>query len=157
MSQHQHGFTLVEMIAVMVLVGILAVVALPRLDSAGIFTELEYRDEIAAALRFAQKSAVAHRRLVCANAAGNQINLSIADAFPASVCNLPMSGPDGRVPAVVAPKPALSFSVAPASVLYFQPSGSISSDGAGVTIADFTLSPTGQPAVNVFGATGRVE
>lgn len=151
------GFTLVEMIAVMILIGILAVVALPRLNSVDAFAQLEYRDKIAASLRFAQKSAVAHRRLVCADTAGNQINLSIADAFPANACTLPMPGPNGRTPAAYPRSGGMSLGVLPSSVLFFQPSGIVTSDGAGTTVANFTLSPTDQPAINVFGATGRVE
>lgn len=156
MRRTLRGFTLVELVTVLVLVGILAVAVLPRLDSVGAFAELEYRDEIAATLRFAQKSAVAHRRLVCAATGGNQINLSMASGFPAAACNLPMPGPSGRLPAVAPPAAGLSLSVAPAgATLFFQPSGTVTSDAAGLLPADFTLTPSGQTPVVVSGATGH--
>ncbi|NNF16323.1 MAG: prepilin-type N-terminal cleavage/methylation domain-containing protein [Gammaproteobacteria bacterium] len=53
------GFTLVELVLVITLVGILAVVAAPRFFNNSTFDERGYRDEIGAALRYAQKVAVA--------------------------------------------------------------------------------------------------
>lgn len=150
------GFTLVEMISVLMVVGVLAVVALPRLSNIGAFTDVEYRDEIAAALRYAQKMAVAQRRLVCVTAAGNQINLAIASANPAVACTFPMPGPIGRDPAVVPPASGVVLAVT-TSPFYFQPSGVATSDSLGATIVDVTLTPTSQPAITVYGATGRVE
>ncbi len=52
------GFTLVELVLVISLLGILAVVAIPRLDFRG-FDEYAYLEESASAVRYARQVAVA--------------------------------------------------------------------------------------------------
>lgn len=58
------GFTMVELIIVMIIVGVIAVVVLPRFDLLGGFDARGYADQVEAWLRFAQKSALAQRRMV---------------------------------------------------------------------------------------------
>lgn len=55
----QRGFTLVELILVMVVIGILAAVAGPRFFSREVFDERVYFEGALAAVRYAQKVAVA--------------------------------------------------------------------------------------------------
>lgn len=58
--QHQHrGFTLIELIAVMILVGILSVALMSRVDSASSASVQAGRDSLVAALFFAQQVAMA--------------------------------------------------------------------------------------------------
>lgn len=58
------GFTMVELVVTMVVIGIMAVVALPRLTALGTFDARGAADQVASYLRFAQKSALAQRRNV---------------------------------------------------------------------------------------------
>lgn len=53
------GFTLVELVAVMTIVGILSVVAGPRFFDSEVFAARGFADDAASALRYAQKLAVA--------------------------------------------------------------------------------------------------
>ena len=55
----QRGFTLVELVLVMVVIGILAAVAGPRFFARGVFDERLYFEETLASLRYAQKIAMA--------------------------------------------------------------------------------------------------
>lgn len=60
----QSGFTMIELIVMMIVIGIMAVVVLPRLDLLRGFDEIGYRDKVRATLEYARKSAVAMRRQV---------------------------------------------------------------------------------------------
>jgi len=96
------GFTLIELVMVMVLLGILAVFVLPRIDLTRGFDEVGYRDAVRATLEYARKSAVAERRNVRVSLAGNNLSLSIDNDSPESggagsyPRNLPLPTPDRR-------------------------------------------------------------
>jgi len=64
MKKRQAGFTLVELIMTMVILGILAAVAAPRFFDNNVFQERGAADQVRAALRYGQKIAIAQRRNV---------------------------------------------------------------------------------------------
>lgn len=55
--RHSHGFSLIELITVIILIGVLSTFALGKLDFDG-FTNRAFYDEFRSALRYAQKLAV---------------------------------------------------------------------------------------------------
>ena len=74
----QAGFTLAELVVVMVVTGILAVVAVPRMLDMDQFSARGTRDFVGAALRYAQKSAIAMRRNVCVTVGATQLTVTYA-------------------------------------------------------------------------------
>lgn len=149
------GFTLPELIGVMILVSVLAVVALPKLDGALGFRDGAWRGELVASLRHARQTAVAHRRLVCASVTTGGVNLRIAGANPATVCSTDLPGPDGQ--SLFATGSGAATVASPTSVVYFQPNGRATTDAAGLNSSVWQFSITGQTAVTLLGETGHVE
>ena len=155
MARHG-GFTLVELIAVMVVLGILSAVALPRMMNNQALAGAAFQSDVVSALRYAQKSAVSHRRLVCATLTATTVTLAIATNNPDTSCAVgaALPSPDGTL--YQSRDGSVQASGYPAG-LYFQPAGTITSDGAGATLYSGTISITGQGApITIVGATGYV-
>ncbi len=151
----ERGFTLPELIAVLLVAAVLAVTVMPKFDGALSLRNDTWRDEVVAALRTAHQTAVSHRRLVCASVSGSSVTLSIAAANPASACSASLPGPDGAA-AYTTSSGGTTASVSPAGTLYFQPSGRVTSDGAGSTVSSRTIAISGTSAITVVGETGHV-
>ena len=155
----QRGFTLVEMIVVMVLLGILAVVALPRLSGGDAFSEAGFQAEVVAALRYAQKTAVSHRRLVCAQLTETTVTLQIAASNPANACGATLlRAPNGAAAFASTNRTSLALTAGtlPAT-LFFQPDGRITTNAAGSGLWSTGIVIADQPAITIAGATGYVK
>lgn len=85
------GFTLVELIMVMIMVGVLAVFALPRFFDRLTFDELAFHDQTKSMLRYAQKLAVAQNRSVFVRLNGSSVALCYD-----SGCSSHVAPPSGR-------------------------------------------------------------
>ncbi len=81
-SVAERGFTLIELIMVIVLLGVLAVFAAPRVLNTGDFTARGFHDETLSLLRFGQKTAIAQRRVVCVALNGTGVALTIDTSTP---------------------------------------------------------------------------
>jgi prepilin-type N-terminal cleavage/methylation domain-containing protein len=149
------GFTLPELLGVIVITSVLAVFAMPSLDGVFGFRDEAWRSELIAALRNARQTAVAHRRLVCVGIGTSGVSLQIAATNPAAACTHPLVGPDGQTTYATGSGTATTLS--PAGTLYFQPSGRATTDAAGTTSSTWQIAITGQPRITLLGETGHVE
>ncbi len=59
LQRTQRGFTIVELVAVLVILGIVSAVAAPRLFNNAVFSERGYANEVVASLRYARRLALA--------------------------------------------------------------------------------------------------
>lgn len=146
MRRHR-GFTLIELVTIIIILGIIAVVAMPRMSAGDDILAAEFRDKAVSSLRYAQKAANSHRRLVCASFTASSLSLQIARQKGVSSCDTDLPIPGAGANVVSSRNPAsVVFSPVPAA-LSFQPDG---------TAADQTLLIGGQPPIVIVGATGHV-
>ena len=147
------GFTIVELVVVMVIIGALAALGIPRLVGDKSSEAAVFGDQVASGLRRAQKIAMGHRRVVCATVGPKAVVLRVNDCGSAGIA-LNGSGDDDY---------ATSDSVltVTSATLYFQPDGRVTQDAAGVTAwPDNIVIAAGTTefrTITVQGTTGYVE
>jgi MSHA pilin protein MshC len=135
------GFTLVELIAILIVVGATAVVALGRVSNTNTFAGLAFAHEVRAALRFAQKFAVTSGCDVQAVVDGADATgaasscLSASGAFAGNPLRNPQSGAafSGTAPSGVDVSGSLTVT--------FDPAGGVTAGGT-VNVAGLPVSVT---------------
>lgn len=144
------GFTMVELILVMVIAGILAAVAIPRLMGRSSFDTRGFTDQLAATVRFAQKLAVSQRTPVFVQFTASDATLCYVAAAPCAVADQ-APGPGGEKPYTVTAPNGLTIVAVPA--LQFDASGGTSTLAAQL---DIQVNGAGAYHVLVERETGYV-
>lgn len=128
----QRGFTLVELVAVIVVLGILGAVAAGRFFDSNTLDSRSYADQVAALMRYAQKLAIAQNRDVYVRLAPSGIALCYSAACPA---DLQVRAPGGQnsqsaatkalcnAPAWACEAPPSGITMNTTSTFYFDPVG----------------------------------
>jgi MSHA pilin protein MshC len=117
----QKGFTVVELVTVMIIIGILAAIAAPRFFDSNVFQSRGFADQVQATLQYAQKEAIAQHRFVCVAYTSNSITLTINTI---TTCpGGPLASPSGGATYSVTSNPAsINFSPTPTG-FYFDALG----------------------------------
>lgn len=142
------GFTLVELVSIIVIAGILAAVAGPRFFNASTFAARGHADAAAGFLRYAQKLAIARHGSVTVQIDGTGLSLCASVGNPCADAN-PWPGPQGDTPYRIDTPNGVSQAASAASVSF---------DAQGRPSAGLTLSITGDVArtLTVEAETGYV-
>lgn len=131
----QRGFTLVELVMVLVILGVLAVFALPRILSGSDTAARGLHDSTLSYLRYAQKTAIAQRRTVCVAFTNTSVSLRIANTAASFDCaglnGVVLNGADGKASVSVS---GAAFSAA-----------TVNGIGCLATPAAFSFDGLGQP------------
>ena len=160
------GFTLVELVVILIVVGILAVAVIPRLFG-NEFAERGFHDGVKAAIQHARKVAVGSRRYVCVTVAANGVTLTLDPTLPeanaaAVACgaalNLPVPQPNCLANQVCAPAGVVLAVVAPGLANFnFDPLGRPVGANKAVLAAATTITVTNQPNIVVQPDSGGVQ
>ena len=152
------GFTMVELVVVMILIGVLAAIGIPRLLGDKNMEAAVFGDQVVSGLRRAQKIATGHHRVVCASVGPKAVTLRLNACGSAGIALAGLADDDFATTDSV-----LTVTTA---TLFFQPDGRVTTDAAGTTaVAAGALAiagtVNGQPTtfrtIHVEGTTGYVE
>ncbi len=138
----QRGFTLVELITVMVIIGILAVAALPRFFDRSTYDSRAFYDQLIATLRYAQKAAIAQHRFVCVTFGAS---ITLSQGTTTACAGGGLAGPGGQTPITVPNGVTLSGG----SSFYFDALG-VPSGARSITVSPYAT------AITVEAGTGYV-
>jgi MSHA pilin protein MshC len=143
-SNKNRGFTMVELITVLIIVGIIAAVALPKFFERGTYDSREFYDQVKATLRHAQKIAIAQRRFVCVAIAVNGVTLTYGAT---ATCGSALTSAEGKSPYIVT-SPTTDVTLNGAG-FYFDALGRASA-GSIITVSGYS------PSITVEQETGYV-
>jgi len=155
--RNEHGVTLIELIAVIIVLGILAAIAVPRLGDLDVFKTRGFYDQVASALRYAQKAAVASGCDVQVSVSSGQLTLfqhhdnCTTGSFDKAVS---IPGETNPPNAVSAPS-GMVISASPATFFYDSLGRAVGSPGA-LPTGNVTVH-VGTQSVTVVGDTGYVD
>lgn len=134
--RNQHGFTLVELVMAMVIIGILAAVVAPRFFDSNVFRSRGFADQVQATLRYAQKIAIARHRFVCAAFTASSITFTTGAT---AACGTTLASPTGDASYVITAPSGIAFGALP---------------------TDFSFDALGRPSTNqtitIVGATNPI-
>ena len=141
----QRGFTLTELVVVLILTGVLAAVAAPLLSTT-VVDEVRFHSETQAFLRYAQKTAISKRRNVCVAFTVTTVTATISNAFGGG-CSTALTGPGGISPYAATARGNATFTAVPTAIIF---------DASGAPNNPQTLLLSGSTSIVVEAGSGYV-
>jgi MSHA pilin protein MshC len=160
-TRRQRGFTLIELITIMVIMGILGALAAPRFFDRNVFDSRGFADQVLASLRYAQKEAIAQRRFVCAAFTANSVTLTYDPTAPsaahtAATCpGNALSSPSGETSYLVSSNQAKFTIVTPSNLDFNFDALGRASAARTISVTDVT-GVTNPISISVEAETGYV-
>lgn len=140
---------MIELITVMLLIGLLSAIATPLVFDDRSFNARGLQDETLSLLRYAQKTAIAQRRVVCLAFTPRSASLHFSAAPAQASCDTPLRGPTGDVPGTVTAKAGAFYVTQPADFNF---------NGLGQPVdASGTVLPTQTLQINAMSSAITVE
>jgi len=153
------GFTLVELVLVLMIAGILATVAIPRMVDRSAFQTHGGAAEVRTALRYAQKLAMAKNRVVCVATTPTNLTLRFTNPVGGAACNQTVARPDGDAsnPTYTVTLPnGINLASAPVTTFRFNAQGRPTNNAGVLLNTATTLTVGGTAQVRVEPETGYV-
>ena len=145
-----NGFTLVELVAVIVLLSILSVVALSRLDGFGVFEEKAFFDEVTNAFRYAQKLAQSTGCNVQVSTTSTSYQLNQGDTCISADYTRNVLNPANRAVAYQNANPPPGVTITPSALFVFTPESTVTG------LSEETSFSVGSYSFTVYKNTGLV-
>jgi MSHA pilin protein MshC len=157
----QRGFTLIELIMVVVMLGVLAVFAAPKILNTSDLNARGFHDETLALLRYAQKAAIGQRRMVCVtfntSGASHTAVLTLENPTLTStplICNANLVGPKGESPATVTAKSGAGYGSPPGVI--FDGLGQPVNTARVALANNLLITFTNAPSITIEAGTGYI-
>lgn len=151
-KQKNIGFTLVELVTVIAVVGILGIIAAPKMFGTSVYQSQYFYNDVLSTLRYAQKLAISTGCHIQANMTSTSITLTKAASCTSGTFTVAVRDPALGTSSYVKTAPG-SVTITPSvnPIYYDQLGRCYSSSSSTVTNATITI---GSKVINIVGQTG---